>query len=62
MGTGACAMPQGGQWVTAMPRTLLAMRLTDKIYLTIKTNLSAFIFGTELLKCSCMEICLLGMQ
>lgn len=53
---------QWGQEVTAAPKALLALRLTDIAHLAIKITLSAFIFGTELLKSSCMKTCLLGMQ
>lgn len=37
---------------------LRALRPTGKKYVTIKINPSTFIFGIELLKYSCMEICL----
>lgn len=37
---------------------LRALRPTDKKYVTIKINPSTFIFGVEVLKYSCMEICL----
>lgn len=60
VGMGAPA--QKGQEVTAAPKALLALRLTDITHLAIKITLSAFIFRTELLKCSCMKTCLLGMQ